>query len=78
MTSKEIYTKMRIEDTKGCAYYIGFISKKKYNLIKKEVENFKEIADLDFDLGVLEFRSYQKEITKYNLMIKSLETAEIM
>lgn len=76
MTVKEIYTNMRIEATKGFAYYVGFISKRKYTELCKKVEFFKKVADEDFDLGVLNFAEYQKDLAKYELLKKSLETAE--
>lgn len=76
MTAKEIYTKMRIEASKGFAYHIGFIGKRKYSELYKKVQFFKQVADEDFDLGVLNFAEYQKELTKYELLRKSLETAE--
>lgn len=76
MTAKEIYTKMRIEAAKGFAYNIGFISKRKYTAIYKKVQFFKQVADEDFELGVLNFAEYQKDLKKYELMEKSLKTAE--
>ena len=76
MTAKDIYTKMRIEASKGFAYYIGFISKRKYAELYKKVQFFKQITDKDFDLGVLNFAEYQKDLPKYELLKKSLETAE--
>lgn len=76
MTEKEIYQNMRSESSKGYAYYIGFISKKKYTDLCKKVESFKAIADEDFNLGILNFAEYQKELLRYDLMKRSLETAE--
>ena len=76
MTATEIYAKMRIDAAKGFAYYIGFISKRKYFELMKKVQFFKQTADEDFVLGVLNFAEYQKDMRKYELLKKSLETAE--
>lgn len=76
MTSKEIYKEMKMDASKGFAYYIGFISPKKYNMIARMVEQFKDDAIIDRELDVLNETEYEKEINKYNLMKKSLETAE--
>lgn len=76
MTTKEIYKEMKWDASRGFAYYIGFISSKKYNMIVRMVEQFKDDAIIDRELGVLDETEYEKEINKYNLMKKSLETAE--
>lgn len=76
MTAKEIYKEMKSEASKGFAYYIGFISPKKYNMIEKMVDHFKDETIIDRDLDVLNEAEYKKEINKYHLMKKSLETAE--
>lgn len=76
MTTKEIYHEMKIEASKGFAYYIGYIGKRRYTAICKMVESFRDAAHEDFDLGILNFAEYQKELLKYDLMKRSLETAE--
>lgn len=76
MTAKEIYKEMKTEASRGFTYYIGFISSKKYNIILRMVEQFKEDATIDRDLEVLNEKEYEEEINRYNLMKKSLETAE--
>lgn len=77
MTTKEMFIKMRVDAAKGYAYHIGFISKRKYNALVKMVEQFKGFAEMDFDLGIINFGQYQQDMSKYDLMIKALETAEI-
>ena len=76
MTAIEIYKEMKWDASKGFAYYIGFISSKKYNMIVRMVEQFKDDAIMDMVLGIIDETEYEKEINKYNLMKKSLETAE--
>lgn len=45
-------------------------------MIVRMVEQFKDDAIIDRELGVLDVTEYEKEINKYYLMKKSLETAE--
>lgn len=76
MTTREIYKEMKRDASKGFAYYIGFIGSKKYNMLVRMAEQFKDDAIIDRELGVLDATEYEKEINKYYLMRKSLETAE--
>lgn len=76
MTAKEIFRRMKVEAYKGFAYYVGFVSRRKYNAIVDNVEKFKNDAIVDRDLDVITEAEYQKEIEAYDIMLKALETAE--
>ena len=76
MTAKEIFTQMKHNAAEELAYYIGFISKKKYTMILNMVEQFKVYAETDKELGILKENEFKKEMNKYHFLKKSLETAE--
>lgn len=77
-TTQEIMRTMRFNARQGLALHIGIITDRKFKMLSKAVEDFKRDTEIDKKLGVINEEEYNADVKAYELMKKSLATADII